>query len=263
MKELTSLRIGIIGFGNLGSAIAKRLIEVQVPPLQIQAIARASNRGAITELGVTTVEDGHFAPLDILICTTKPGQFEKAWQSVQSVAEYQPLIISFMAMLSLARLQEITGSSRIVRAMTTTPCVIGRGIGAWISTAELDATNRELATTVLESLGTHLPTEQESEIAIATVLSSINGWIFELIHALEQGLNFIGAPRKYQELIVTVIESAITYRRSLPKTHLIALADAVTSPGGTTAQLRQVLERAGFNAILAEGIKAAHERAKG
>ncbi len=263
MVTLSTLRFGILGFGNLGSLIVRCLIAVGVPVENIFAVERSSNKRVIEELGVVPIRDGQFSKVDVLICSTKPAQFEAAWQALAFPQGGPSLVISFMAKGSLADLAIITGAQNIVRAMTSTPCVIGKGVGAWIAASALEDTQRETAEALLTALGTHIQAQSEEEIAFATVLSSVNGMVFELLYALEKAMNYIGAPRRYQALVVTVLESALAYRRFRNATHPSGLVDEVASPAGTTVQMRYVFDRAGIPAVFADMVRAAYEKVRG
>lgn len=263
MEKLKTLRFGILGFGNLGSLITRRLIGIGVPAANIFAVARSSNRHVIQELGVISVDDRKFPKVDLLICATKPAQFEDAWQTLAFPEGGPTLFVSFMARGSLKDLMCIIGSEQIVRAMTSTPCVIGKGVGAWMGTPALDAASREIVKAFFAALGVHIEAQREEEIAFATVLSSMNGIVFELLYGLEKAMNYIGAPRRYQALVVAVLESALAYRRFRDSAHPSSLVDEVASPAGTTVQMRYVFDRAGIPAVFADMARAAYEKIRG
>ena len=257
-----AMTIGILGFGTLGSMIAQRLINTGINPMDISVVERPSNRTRISALGVRGVAAHDLNAVDVLILTTKPNQFERAWKAMGSEVSPTTVVLSFMAKTPLENIIAVTQSKHVVRAMTSTPCVLGLGIGAWIAAPTIGSLERERAQSIIATLGSHIEAEIEDEIAIATVLSSINGMLYVLVHAMEQALNDIGASKRYQKLVVPLIESALAFTKHRGDTHLIALADEVTSPNGTTAALRHVLARAGITAVITEAVRAAYEKAK-
>lgn len=257
---MENLVVGVLGCGKLGSLVVERLIALGVSPAHVRAVARPGNRARLAALGVTAVEAAEMGRVDLLVIAVKPSQFEDAWKSLS--VEGAPLIVSCMAKTSLATVGRVTGSPRIIRLMTTTACVIGKGVGAWMPGERLDPHGHERARAITTGLGVHLTAERESEFALATALSSINGLLFLLVQYLEEAMVYIGAPTRYAALIVPLVESAMAYRRHRAGTHVTALADEVTSPAGTTAALRLVVHRAGVAAALIDAVAAAADRAK-
>jgi len=255
------MRIGILGFGKLGSLIAKRLIAVGATPSDILAVERPSNRKLIHELGITGVATRDVGGVELLILATKPTQFDLAWDGLELDDANQTLVVSFMARVSMQTIVDRTKTNNVARAMTSTPCELGLGIGAWIPYASAQTDSLQKVEWLMMQLGVHLRVESEEQIAHATVLSSMNGMMFVLIQAMRQGLNTIGASRDFQGLVLPLVSNAVAYSQHQPTVHPVALADEVTSPAGTTAALRLVLSRAGTEAHIIDAIRAAHEKA--
>lgn len=263
MKALSEIKVGILGFGNLGGLIGERLLNMGLPPKNIYVVKRPSNQERVARLGLVAIQPPGLLETDMIIVATKADQFEDAWHSAKLQLRPKQLVISCMAKVALARLVELCGTQNVARLMTTTPCVLGKGLGAWIAAEGMIEEQKNQAKLIIDGLGHHLMTDREQDLAFATVLSSINGVVFDLIHAFEQALNFIGAPKRYQHMVLLVLESAIAYRRHRAEMHPVGLADEVSSPAGTTVAMRHILNRAGFAAALTDAVAAAFERTKG
>lgn len=256
------MRIGVLGFGKLGSLIVKRLLNVGVVGADIRVVERPSNKKLIHDLGITGVTTKEIGDANLVILATKPTQFEHAWDGITLSTPSETVIVSFMAKVGLQTIVDRTKTNRVVRAMTSTPCELGLGIGAWIPHAGVEPELLGHAEWLMGQLGVHLKAESEEQIAHATVLSSMNGMMFLLIQAMRQGLNTIGASRDFQALVLPLISNAIAYSQHRAGDHPVSLADEVTSPAGTTAALRLVLSRAGIDAVIIDAIVAAHDKAK-
>jgi pyrroline-5-carboxylate reductase len=74
--------------------------------------------------------------------------------------------------------------------------------------------------------------------------------------AVRLGLTWETARRLALETALGAAETA----RARPDLNLAALRDQVTSPGGTTAEALQILEKGGFAGLLAEALQAAAEK---
>lgn len=248
--------IGVLGFGKLGEHIVKRLVQCGVSPSRIYVLKRSSSRLRAEALGLTIVEPSEFVKADCVIVTLKGYQFEAAWKSLG--VENVPLLISCMAKGSLAELARVMGSHRVARLMTSTPCEIGKGIGAWIACGEMKEEDLAATQQIAALLGNHRRAANEEEIAFATTLSTINGLIYLVIQYFEEAMVYIGAPKGYVELVVPTIESAIDYRRHRREVHLVAMADDVTSPAGGTSAARFEFAKAALPATVTQAVAAAY-----
>lgn len=259
MKEPNQLVVGVLGLGAIGSRAAEALVRAGVRPENVRAVERASNRADIARLGLTPVSANAIGHVDVLLVAVKPDQVEEAVR--QARVEGDPAVVSLMARVSLAELERLGGTPRVARIMTTTPCEIGLGVGAWMPGPGLDAEGRELVERVASALGTHVEAARETEFAVATALSSMSGMVFLILQYFAEALLYVGAPKRYLDLVVPLVESACAYRRHRADAHPVALADEVTSSGGTTIRLRHRLHQGAVAAAIMDGVKAAADRA--
>ncbi len=248
------------GFGKMGQALAAGLLRGGQPPTSLHILTRASNRAAIAAMGLAPVEEPP-AHADLIISAVKPGVFHGVWAERFGgrPLENRPLLLSAMARVSLSELTA-TGAAP-ARVMTTLACAFGQGVGVWDTSEE-----RPWLASVLAAWGAHRRAASERDFADATVLSSLYGLTPELVYALETALNHNGASRSMQELVVPVLLAALAdlerRRAHEPGLHPLSITDAVSSPGGTTAAMRQTLYEAGFYATLARAVEAASARAR-
>lgn len=253
---------GVLGFGKLGTRIASALILSGVDPGRILALHRPSSHEAAVRCGVREVDVDELASVDVLIITVKPYQAEVALQSVS--LKDGAIAISFMANVSRERVSGLLPRCVVVRAMTTTTCEIGCGIGLYILGEDTPKETAELVHAVLARLGRHDRVSSEREVEVfATVLSSLTGMVYQILGDFERGMNHIGAPRRYRELMLQAVSSAVTYATHRTGTHFMELSDEVTSPAGTTDAGRLVLEEHRVTFALIEAIAASAKKAGG
>lgn len=254
--------IGFLGFGKMGQAVARGLLGLGVAPSDIVVTPRPSNAAVIQRLGLRVVDDLNTG-LDLLIVAVKPGVFHAAWAEMLAGRALvgRPVLLSCMARIGLDELG--TTGATPARLMTTLSCAHGQGVGVWDS-----APGEHLGFMVplIEGMGAHRKARSERDFVDATVLSSLYGLTPELVYALETGLNHNGASRSMQELVLPVLLAALSdmerRRRDDPGLHPLSMTDAVSSPGGTTAAMRQTLYEAGLYATLARAVEAASTRAR-
>lgn len=255
MEKMT---IGILGFGKLGSIIASRLVDVGCDPKRIRVVVRPSNRAAAEALGVTAVSAGELGPVDLLLVTVKPDAFDAAWGDLGDIGD--PLVVSCMSRGTLETIAAKTGSRRVARLMTSTPCRIGQGVGAWIARDGMDGGDREILRRLALALGTHVEAKAETEIPYATTLSTVNGLVYLIVGHFQDAMRAIGAPPQYVDLVVPTFESAIAMLRANPGVDPVKLADDVTSKKGGTEAARKELDLADLLATIRRAVVAAYRK---
>ena len=251
MYSLRNKRVAIVGLGNLGKAIISRLLDLDLG-LTVCAPRRNSSAAFCKEHEIEEIDGNDFTDADLLILCVKPHQLAEVARDITLPEEC--LVVSFLAGVSLSEIASAFERSRVGRVMTTTACCIGCGIGAYITQGE-EAHDAEAVKVLSGLLGDHLEAVSEQEFVYATALASLHGAVFLLVQYMQEGMNFIGAPKRYQRLCSAVVLNAMRYRQHRADTHLVALADEVTSPGGTTAKLRLSLEREAAAPALKQGFR--------
>ena len=174
-----------------------------------------------------------------------------------------PLLLSVLAGVALARLQQLFPGHRIVRAVPNTPCLVRAGLTAlaWGEgvTPEQKAWVRQLFAQVGEVL--ELPEAQLDGFLALT--SSGPAFVALVAEAMADGAVAAGLPRAMAHHLAhrtLAGTAALLHEQEL---HPGQLKDMVTSPAGTTiAGIRQ-LERSGLRSALIEAVLAAAERSRG
>ena len=147
----------------------------------------------------------------------------------------------------------------IIRVMPNTPAQIGQGMSVWTCAGEVDQKMRGLARSVLETVGREVYVDDEKYLDMATALSGSGpAYVFLVIEALIDAGVYVGLPREVARLaaLQTVYGSAkLVMESGMSPAELKAM---VVSPGGTTAEGLQVLERAGVPAAFVDAVNAAY-----
>ncbi|HIZ65207.1 MAG TPA: pyrroline-5-carboxylate reductase [Candidatus Blautia pullicola] len=197
------------------------------------------------------------AQADYLFLAVKP-QFceEVAAQICQSRKEGQ-ILVSIAAGKTLTWLKEKFGKDqKIIRTMPNTPALVGEGITG-VCPDDL-VTEEELTQvlTLLSSFGKAAVVTEPVLDIVGAVSGSSPAFVFMFIEALADGAVAEGMARKqaYEFAAQSVLGSAkMVLETGL---HPGALKDMVCSPGGTTIEGVNVLEKEGMRSAVMEAVRA-------
>jgi len=158
------LTIGIVGgSGMLGRALAQAVLQSAfVPPGQFW-ISNRSGHSDLSELfpGVTvTNKNQELADAcDIIVLSVPPTNVEQI-----NLSARDKLAISVMAGVTLHRLHHLTGSNRVIRAMSSPAAKDGLAYSPWCVSADVTETDRKQTTAFFEVCGLSDQVETEAQI---------------------------------------------------------------------------------------------------
>lgn len=261
--------VGFIGAGNMARSLAgglanngwarERLILSDPQGSQRDAAQRA--------LGLAIHDDNNEVArrADVLVLAVKPQVLAQVAQDLAAtVQRKRPLVISIAAGVRGADIERwLGGNLPIVRAMPNTPALIGSGATGLHANARVSDSQRDLAESILRAVGITVWVGSEHLIDVVTALSGSGpAYFFLVIEALEAAAIKAGLERAPARLLA--LETAVgAAKMALESGEEPALLRArVTSPGGTTEQAINVMEKAGVRAMFDNAVAAAVQRAQ-
>jgi len=258
--------LAFIGPGVMAEAILARLLErgglspgsVRMSGPRAERLKQLSERYQIQTM---TVNRQAVQGADLVILTVKPQTLSEVLQGLKSEIPDPALVLSIVAGATLSSLIDGLQHRSVIRAMPNTPAQVGAGITVWTATTEVNATQRELARSVLSALGEEIEVDDEDYLDMATALSGTGpAYVYLFMEAMIDAGVHLGFPRRIAEQLVreTIRGSLLFYEAS--PSHPARLRNQVTSPGGTSAEALYYLEKTGFRTALARAIWAAYER---
>ena len=259
--------ITLIGGGVMGEAMVKSLLGKDIARLgdiTVSDVSQPRRELLSSEYGVRTTANNREAieGADLIILAVKPQDLTQTMEELKSPTPQQA-VLSIIAGASLSALQDGLSHPSIIRAMPNMPAQIGEGITIWTSTAKVNQKQKELAQSILSSLGKEIYVPDEKYLDMATALSGSGpAYVFLFIEALIDAGVHIGLPRNMAEKLA--IQTIIGSTHAVEKTgkHPAELRNMVSSPGGTTVEALLQLEKGGFRSLILEAVAAAYNKAK-
>ncbi len=254
-------KVGIIGYGNMGRAIAECIYKkyaVSVYDKDKKKTSGLINMGAFATAGELVQQS------EIIILAVKPQDFEPLLKEIKPFAA-DKLFISIAAGISSGYISSyLDAKARIVRIMPNMPAQIGRGVSV-ISKGQ-NATEGDLnlawqlAFDIFSNLGSVLPVEEEAKINAATAISGSGPAFFcfyikeskdavtkrdEFVKLLSEAAVNLGFDQREAELLAAGTvdgTAAMLIERKLSCEEVIKM---VASKGGTTEAGLEILRAGG------------------
>jgi pyrroline-5-carboxylate reductase len=173
------------------------------------------------------------------------------------------LVISIAAGITLRAIAQGLGeSTRLVRVMPNTPCLVGASATGFAPGAGATPEDAALVGKLFGAVGVVHRVPEQLLDAVTGLSGSGPAFAYLFIEALADGGVKCGLPRGVAlELAAQTVLGAAKMVLETGQ-HPGALKDAVASPGGTTIAGLHALERAAFRAAAMDAVEAATQRAQ-
>jgi len=260
-------KIGFIGGGNMASSLISGLIASghSAQQIWVSDINQDALKALAANLKVNISESNEVVvnEVDVIVLAVKPqimGPVAK--QIAKLVQQKKALVISIAAGINQTTLNQWLGAdTAIVRCMPNTPALVLTGATAMHANDKVSSAQRNLAETILRSVGIALWVQDENDLdAVTAVSGSGPAYYFLLMEAMEKaalelGLNETTARLLVQQTALGAAKIALESSESPEQ-----LRKRVTSPGGTTQQAIETFEQGGFSELVAKALHAARDR---
>ncbi|MBS0288904.1 MAG: pyrroline-5-carboxylate reductase [Proteobacteria bacterium] len=267
---ITTLKIGIIGGGNMGSSLIGGLCQQGTPPDSIfLADHNLQHCQALkAKYGIfTTTQAAEIKNIDILVLAVKPQDLRQVIMHLEKTSFFNNLLlISIAAGITTAQIQHWLGKPDypIVRAMPNTPALIGKSITGLFATATVTKDKCAHAENLLKCVGETVWIQDEAWMDIVTALSGSGpAYFYYVMQAMIEGACALGLPKEIASKLTlnTALGSAQMALHN-QKESIEQLQAKVTSKGGTTEQGIKTLKDGKLADLIAKALKAAAERGK-
>lgn len=257
--DLTQLKIGFIGFGNMAQAIAKGwILSNEIQPEQLFASARDQKKLKVnTEaLGIHAVETNRrlVKLVDIIILAVKPHQINQMISPLKEVLRDKTIVSVAVNYLYEDFTHILSIDTQHLSTLPNTPVAFGSGMLLFEDKHSLtdENFNRILSLFKLISHVEMIPTEQ---MAIAGIITgSAPAFVDLFIEALGDAAVKHGLDRETAYRLTSQMMSGAANLQLKTGKHPGQLKDEITSPGGTTIKGIASLEKNAFRGIIIEAV---------
>ncbi len=258
-------RIGFIGVGNMGRAMASAIIN----GYDDQIVVYDQNKAACMQFSeddyvlVASDLEELVRQAKYIVLSVKPQYYMEVCSAIKGCLTPEHVIITVAPGYSIKKMKELlNSSSKIIRTMPNTPALIASGVTAYTYYSE-ELTQEEIDRFLdyFNRFGQSIYVDEKLMAAVVAASGSSPAYAYMFIEAMADAAVSFGMPRDMAyEMSALAIKGACEMILKT-KRHPGELKDAVTSPGGTTIQAVMALEESGFRNSVIQGMTACYNKA--
>lgn len=254
--------VGFIGAGNMAGAMISGGLRSKIffpEHIWVSAPSMTHLSSLQREYGVHITQDNRevASRCDILILAVKPHLIATVIEQVKDCVKEGTIVVSVAAGVTLAAMEErFGGAVHLARVMPNTPCMVGEGMsavfpGRWITPEETEEVRE-----IFAALGRAEVLDERLIDAVGAVSGSSPAYVFLFIEAMADAAVKGGMPRAlaYRFGAQAVLGAAKMVLET--GMHPGALKDMVCSPGGTTIEAIESLEKEGMRGAVLTAMEA-------
>lgn len=261
------MKVIIIGFGNMGktyanSFISSRFIKSDDIHVLVRDLSKFSYQSAIPTTNFMDTPSMQIGKFDIVILAVKPQDFPSLALKIKPYLNKNQMILSVMAGVTIASIENHLGCSKIVRSMPNIPSQIGKGMTVFSASNDVDRKELFIIQNLINTTGKSIYVENETLINAATAISGSGpAYVFYYMNSMIKAAIELGFSESEAELLVNQ-----TFMGSVDLQNSSSISNEewikkVASKGGTTEQALLVFKKESLENTIINAVKAANKRA--
>lgn len=260
---MTNQHISIIGCGNLGSSIARGILESDPSMAGRMTLTRRNyaQLGEFSDRGVECIADNLLAAqkADIILLAVKPYNVVSTLEEIKPAITDGQTIVSMASGVTMMQIKAVLSEDcRVFRAMPNIAASVKESLTCLAADSDVESMSDVKA--VFDCIG---KTEliDESLMEAATVLGACGiAFVLRFIRAMIQGGIQIGFSAEVASAIVSQTVKGSAQMLLTAGEHPEVGIDKVTTPKGCTIVGLNEMEHEGFSSSLIKGIVASFDK---
>ena len=251
-----SLKVGIIGTGNMGGAIirglcsSERQYEIYVYDVNTRLTDQLKEQYPVVVMpSVQELPE----KCDVVIAAVKPQSMEGVLKECKKTLPPSALFVSVAVGLPISYYSYILGEDKkIVRTMPNTPALIREGVTIVSYGDNITPDDKQTVRGIFSCIGSVEELDESLMSEVTALTSSSPAYVYMMIEAMADAAVQSGIPRSISYRLAAQVVSGSAKMVLETGKHPAELKDMVCSPAGTTIEAVYTLEEKGFrNAIMA------------
>lgn len=255
---MTTSRIGVVGSGMLGHAIIQAWLDSGAVKPHGLRVANRSGAAPAPGVSTTTIARDLASTCDIILLCVPPDQAARL-----NLQAPDALILSVMAGITRDELTQLTGSQRVIRAISSPAAARGLAYTPWIASDAVTEDDRKETIRLFEALGLTDEVADEGHIDQFTALTGpvpgFVAWFAATLggHARGAGISDQIADRAIRQLLLAA-GTMLAQDPSSAEDHVVEMK----AYGGSTAAGLTLLDSGDLRQRISDGLQASAEAAR-
>ncbi len=265
--ENQDIKIGFIGGGKMAEAIIGALLnsrKAAAHSIFVSDLSAERRKKLKHDYGINAYSRNTVIPdqANIVFLAVKPQQMEQVLTELGTKLNEKHLVISIAAGKTLGFLEKLMPESRVVRVMPNLPCVIQCGMSVFCSGRRVHAADQRMVHQLLASFGNVVELPEDKMDAVTALSGSGPAFMAALLQCFINGAVALGLSK--ENALLLAVQTMHGTARLIQEKDIAPdeLIESVTSPGGTTAAGRDVLENSDVCDVIARTLEAAAARSR-
>lgn len=269
------MKIACIGIGNMGSAIMKAVCKefggknVTVTNRTLEKAKKFAQENdcnyAVEQLvgnELLTANQIAVSASDYVFLAVKPNMIKDVIEEIKPKLDFDTVIISMAAGISLETLSSFDDQHKFIRIMPNLPAKIGQSMTALCHDKKISSEKVNQVVQLLKACGKVEIVSENLMNCVTAISGSGPAYAFMFIEALADAAVSFGMPRNQAYIYASQTLKGSAEMVLETKTHPAVLKDGVCSPSGTTIEAVKALEENGFRKAVILGAEAAFNKSK-
>lgn len=261
------MKILVIGAGNMGLTYAEGMSKSKLlKKKNIMVLDKSEEK--LKELDQMTQFDA-FKELedcvpkaDIIFMAVKPYHAESVFKAIQPLVKPQQIVISIMAGVTIETMKNLTGLSKVVRAMPNLPAKIGKGLTSYVTSVEVSRIEKLTIESLLDTTGKSIEVSTEQLIDASTGISGSGpAYVFYFMQSMMEAALQMGFSKNDSVTLVSQTFTGAVELFNQSNLSPNSWMERVASKGGTTRAALDSMEDNNVNTLIKEAAFSAFNRA--
>ncbi len=261
------MKVLVIGAGNMGLTYAegmskskllkrKNIMVLDSSEEKLKELDQISHFDAFREL------DDCVPQADIIFIAVKPYHAEKLFQRIHPLVNPEQLLVSIMAGKTITSIKNLTGLSKIVRAMPNLPAKIGKGLTSYVASTEVSRIELLTVESLLDTTGKSVLVKDEKFIDASTGISGSGpAYVFYFMQSMMDAAKQMGFSENVSKILVSQTFTGAIELFNQDTISPNSWMEKVASKGGTTRAALDSMEDNNVGELIKEAAFAAFDRA--
>ncbi len=259
-------KIGFVGGGKMAEALIAGILRgsaVQPGNIFCSDLLQQRREHLRDKYQIEVTDDNGmvFDRAEIVFLAFKPQGFPDAIEGMKSRTHPGQVVVSILAGIRLAKLQEHLGP-KVVRVMPNTGCLVGQMAAGYVAADQVTQKEMDMIRRLLQCAGTAVQVTEAELDAVTGLSGSGPAFVAYLIECFTAAGVKAGLPQaKAADLAVETFAGTakLLKQQQMQPSELIEM---VSSPKGTTVAGREILEASDVADVIERTISRAAQRSR-